>query len=169
MHNATEFVAKCDSTNRSRKEVGGVKRETSERAVLQRIEEKLGLHQALKTDADLVVAVEKGLSVRTISSLVAHGIHDKEIYSLIVPRRTLQHRRARKEKLSVEESDRAARVARLTTLAERVFADTEAGMRWLRAPKRRFTGRTPMEMLVTEAGSRMVEEMLYQIDDGMAA
>lgn len=141
----------------------------SELAVLQRIEEKLGLTKALRTDTDLVVAVEQGLSVRAISSLVAHGIHDKEIYSLIVPRRTLQHRRARKEKLSVEESDRAARIARLTSLADRVFADGEAGMRWLRAPKKRFAGRTPMEMMATEAGSRLVEEMLYQIDEGMAA
>lgn len=138
-------------------------------AVLQRIEKKLGLNKALMTDTDLVVAVEEGLSLRAISSLVAHGIHDKEIYSLVMPRRTLQHRRARKEKLSVEESDRAARIARLTSLAEKVFAGPEAGMRWLRAPKRRFAGRAPMDMLATEAGSRLVEEMLYQIDEGMAA
>lgn len=142
---------------------------STESDVLQGIEEKLGLNSMLKTETDLVIAVEKGLSVRAISSLVAHGLYDKEVYSLIVPRRTLQHRRARKEKLSIEESDRAARIARLTTLAERVFADGEAGMRWLRAPKRRFTGRTPMEMLATEAGSRLVEEMLYQLDEGMAA
>jgi putative toxin-antitoxin system antitoxin component (TIGR02293 family) len=137
--------------------------------MLQRIEEKLGLKKSLRTDTDLVVAVQKGLSVHAISCLVAHGLYDKEVYSLIVPRRTLQHRRARKEKLSVEESDRAARVARLTTLAEKVFADSESGMRWLRAPKRRFAGKTPMEMLATEVGSHLIEEMLYQIDEGMAA
>ena len=134
-----------------------------------RLEQKLGLQKRLVDETDLVSVIEDGLPLTAISSLMDHGIYEKEIYSLVIPRRTLQHRRARKEKLSVEESDRAARIARLTTLAERVFADGEAGMRWLRAPKRRFTGRTPMEMLATEAGSRLVEEMLYQLDEGMAA
>jgi putative toxin-antitoxin system antitoxin component (TIGR02293 family) len=69
----------------------------------------------------------------------------------------------------LDESDRAARVARVVALAERVFADKDAGMRWLRAPKERFSGCTAMEMLATEAGSRLVEEMLYQIDEGIFA
>lgn len=137
--------------------------------MLQQVEEKLGLQTSLRTDADLVSAIEGRLPLRTISLLMEHGIEEKEIYSLIVPRRTLQHRRARKEKLTVEESDRAVRIARIVALAEKVFADQAAGMRWLRAPKRRFSGRTPMEMLATETGSRLVEEMLYQIDEGMGA
>lgn len=133
------------------------------------LQQKLGLQKRLVDETDLVSVIEAGLPLTAISSLMDHGIYEKEIYSLVIPRRTLQHRRSRKEKLSVEESDRAARIARLTTLAERVFADPEAAMRWLRSPKRRFTGRTPMEMLATEAGSRLIEEMLYQLDEGMAA
>lgn len=104
-----------------------------------------------------------------VFDLMRHGVLEKEIYSVIVPRRTLQHRRARKEKLSREESERAVRLARLATLTERVFGDRDAGMRWLRAPKKRFHGRTPMDMMATETGSRLVEETLYQIDEGMAA
>ena len=61
-----------------------------------------------------------------------------------------------------------SRVDRITTLAEKVFGDPEASMRWLRTPKGRFDGRTAMEMLTTEAGAGQVEEMLYQIDEGMA-
>jgi putative toxin-antitoxin system antitoxin component (TIGR02293 family) len=70
---------------------------------------------------------------------------------------------------SVEESDRAVRLARITALAEEVFGSEEKAFRWLRKPKRRFGSRTPLEMLGTEAGARLVEEMLYQIDEGMAA
>jgi uncharacterized protein (DUF2384 family) len=39
----------------------------------------------------------------------------------------------------------------------------------MRTEKKRFRGRTPMAMMATEAGSRLVEEFLYQIDEGMAA
>jgi putative toxin-antitoxin system antitoxin component (TIGR02293 family) len=107
--------------------------------------------------------------VAAIAALMENGILEKEIYSVIVPRRTLQHRRARKERLSCEESDRAVRLARLASLTEKVFGQQEAGMHWLRAPKKRFRGRTPVDMMATEAGSRLVEEALYQIDEGMAA
>lgn len=138
-------------------------------AILQRMEEKLGLRNLLKTYQDLVAIIEEQLSTKAVSVLMEHGIEEKEIYNLIIPRRTLQHRRARKERLTVEESDRLVRVVRIMTLAEKVFANREASMRWLRAPKKRFSGRTAMEMLSTEAGSRLVEEMLYQIDEGMAA
>jgi uncharacterized protein (DUF2384 family) len=39
----------------------------------------------------------------------------------------------------------------------------------MREPRARFEGRTPLEMMVTEAGGRLVEEMLLQIDEGMFA
>jgi len=81
----------------------------------------------------------------------------------------LQHRRARKEDLSREESDRDVRLARLAALTEKIFGDAKQGMLWLRSAKKRFDGRTPVDMMATEAGSRLVEEALYQIDEGMAA
>lgn len=129
----------------------------------------LGLPNKLEEEAELVSLVEYGLSISSISALIQHGILEKEIYAVIVPRRTLQHRRARKERLSREESDRAVRLARLVTLTENVFGDHDSGMHWLRSPKKRFHGRAPVTMMETEAGSRLVEEALYQIDEGMAA
>ncbi|HEV3040016.1 MAG TPA: antitoxin Xre/MbcA/ParS toxin-binding domain-containing protein [Candidatus Angelobacter sp.] len=136
---------------------------------LRLIAQLLNLRTPIKSDADLVDLVNKRLPLRSITALVEHGLQEKEIYSLVLPRRTLQHRRSRKEKLTCDESDRALRVARLAALAERVFGGSETSMNWLRAKKNRFAGRTPMEMMTTEAGSRMVEEWLYQIDEGMAA
>jgi putative toxin-antitoxin system antitoxin component (TIGR02293 family) len=133
------------------------------------ITKKLDLRTTLKSEGDLVAIVEQGLPLNSITALLHHGILEKEIYSVIVPRRTLQHRRVRKENLSPEESDRAVRLARLAALTEKSFGNRAAGMAWLRSPKKRFRGRTPMEMIATETGSRMVEESLYQIDEGMAA
>ncbi|HEY2913116.1 MAG TPA: antitoxin Xre/MbcA/ParS toxin-binding domain-containing protein [Candidatus Angelobacter sp.] len=137
--------------------------------VLDSMRKKLGIRSSLKSDADLVTLIEDCLPVTAISALIEHGILEKEIYSVIVPRRTLQHRRARKEDLSREESDRAVRLARLAALTEKIFGDFKEGMLWLRSSKKRFHGRTPVDMMTTEAGGRLVEEALYQIDEGMAA
>jgi len=137
--------------------------------ILHSMRKKLGIRSTLRSDADLVALVEQRLPVTAISALMEHGIQEKEIYAVIVPRRTLQHRRARKEDLSREESDRAVRLARLAALTEKIFGDAKQGMLWLRSAKKRFDGRTPVDMMATEAGSRLVEETLYQIDEGMAA
>ncbi len=137
-------------------------------SVLKRIHEMLGVPR-LRTDRDLVRLVEQRLSSRAIDALRQSGLTDGEVYSLIVPRRTLTYRRARREALSRDESDRVVRVARVVALCEEVFGDRERGWRWLRDAKRQFQGRTPLDLLATEAGARLVEEWLYRIDEGMAA
>lgn len=136
--------------------------------LLRRVQKILGVHR-LRTDQDLVRLVEDGLGTNAIEELRRSGLTDDEIYSLIVPRRTLTHRRARREALSREESDRAVRLARLAALAEHVFGDAERAWRWLRAPKRQFEARSPLQFMATEAGARLVEELLHRIDEGMAA
>jgi putative toxin-antitoxin system antitoxin component (TIGR02293 family) len=136
--------------------------------LLKRVQEILGV-QRLRSDQDLVRLVEERLAVDSMDGLRRSGLTDDEIYSLVVPRRTLTHRRARREALSRDESDRAVRVARIAALAGQVFGETERGWRWLRASKRRFDGRSPLQLSATEAGARLVEEVLYRIDDGMAA
>ena len=137
-------------------------------SVLEHIREMLGLPR-LRNDQDLVNFVEQRLSARAIDALRRSGLTDEEIYSLIIPRRTLTHRRARREALSRDESDRAVRIARVIALCEEIFGDERRSWRWIRDGKRRFQGRTPLEMLGTEAGERLIEELLYRIDDGMAA
>jgi putative toxin-antitoxin system antitoxin component (TIGR02293 family) len=141
---------------------------TSLRHLLQRVQEILGV-QRLRSDQDLVRLVEERLPITALDGLRDSGLTDDELYTLLVPRRTLAHRRARREALSRDESDRAVRLARLTALAEQVFGESERGWRWLRAAKRQFQGRTPLQLMATEAGARLVEELLYRIDEGMAA
>lgn len=133
-----------------------------------RVGGKLGILR-IRSDRDLAAVVEKRLPTNAVRSLVRGGLSDREAYELIVPRRTLAHRIANRQPLSKEESDRAVRVARVAALAEQVFSDAERAWRWMRKPKRRFQGKTPLEMLGTEAGARLVEEMIVQIDDGLAA
>jgi putative toxin-antitoxin system antitoxin component (TIGR02293 family) len=138
-------------------------------SLLKRVQEMLDVHHRLRSDEDLVKVVEDRLGTGAIEGLRRSGLTDDEIYSLIIPRRTLTHRRARREALSREESDRAVRLARLVALGERVFGDSERAWHWLRAAKRQFHGRSPLQLTATEAGARLVEELLYRIDEGMAA
>jgi putative toxin-antitoxin system antitoxin component (TIGR02293 family) len=134
----------------------------------RRIEVKLGV-SPLRSDHDLARLVHERLPLASLESLSHHGMSDEEIYSFIVPRRTLAHRKTRRESLTHDESDRAVRMARITSLAEEVFGDDAKASRWLRKAKSRFDGRSPLEMLRTEAGARLVEEMLLQLDYGFVA
>jgi putative toxin-antitoxin system antitoxin component (TIGR02293 family) len=137
-------------------------------SVFERIQQILGVPR-LSSDQDLLKLVEDRLPTGAVEGLKRSGLTDDEIYSLIVPRRTLTHRRTRGEALSRDESDRAVRLARIAALAEHVFGDSKRAWHWLRAGKRQFHGRSPLQLMVTEAGARLVEELLYRIDEGMAA
>jgi putative toxin-antitoxin system antitoxin component (TIGR02293 family) len=131
------------------------------------LEQVLGI--TARSDDEILQLIEKQLPLETLNLMMRNGIAREEVYSLIVNPRTLKHRRSRRQPLSVEESERAVRVGRILATAQTVLGERDAALNWLRTPKKRFGGRTPMEMIATEVGARMVEEMLIQIDEGMFA
>lgn len=112
--------------------------------------------------------IERGLPLATLDEFSAYsGIPMKNLLEVVIPPRTLKHRRQRNEPLSVEESDRLARVAKMFELAVRVYGGREEGKEWMIRPKWRFDEKAPLAMLRTEAGEEAVEEFLIQIDEGM--
>jgi len=112
--------------------------------------------------------IERGLPLSTLEEFSAtSGIAVKDLLEVAIPARTLKHRRQKKEPLSLDESDRLARVARLYELAVKVFGDPEKAKRWLTKPKIRFEERSPLSMMRTGLGGQGMEEMLIQIDEGM--
>jgi putative toxin-antitoxin system antitoxin component (TIGR02293 family) len=98
---------------------------------------------------------------------LAGGFTREEIEAIVVPKRTLARRIAKRELLTVEETDRALRLARVGAQAERVFGDPEKAGRWLRKPSPALAGQTPMSLLRTETGAQLVAELLGQIAHGM--
>jgi putative toxin-antitoxin system antitoxin component (TIGR02293 family) len=126
----------------------------------------LGLQPAA-TEGEILRIVEGRLSPSVIKRLAALGLERSEIDAVVIPSRTLQHRRSRREKLTVEESDRVLRVIRVLSLAESVYGGRERALSWLRRPHARRDGRTPLSLLKTDTGSRIVEELLIQIDEGI--
>lgn len=114
--------------------------------------------------------VELGLPLSTIEEFSAYsGIAVKDLLEVVIPPRTLKHRRQRKQPLSLEESDRLARVARMYELAVKVYGDRKDGKDWLLRPKRRFDGKTALSMLRSELGELAVQDSLIQIDEGFVA
>ncbi len=93
----------------------------------------------------------------------------RDLYEVVIPARTLKHRRDRQEPLSRDESDKLARLVRTFNQAVKVFGDGDRARSCITTTKKRFDKRTPLAMLCTETGGRMVEEMLGQIDYGMFA
>jgi len=127
------------------------------------------LGQPVQNELELANVVLRGLPLGVSNTLIEHGLTKEEFHGIVIPIRTFKHRKSRVEHLSPEESDRAVRTARVLAYAERVFADREKGLSWMRKAKKRFNDLAPMQMLQTEAGARLVEQMLTQIDDGMFA
>ena len=91
----------------------------------------------------------------------------EEIDEFIIPKRTLARRRARKEVLTVEETGKALRLARVISEADRVFGDASKSDRWLRRPNPVLGGGTPLLLLRSEAGGDAVVTLLNQIDHGI--
>lgn len=115
------------------------------------------------SDAEMAVAVDMGFTVGTIDALKSRGITDQEVSRLIIKPRTLSHRRANRSKLTTAESDSAARVARTLVLTSRTFANKDKADRWLHMHLRELGGQTPMVMIRTDVGARIVENLLARI------
>ncbi|MGB7650102.1 MAG: antitoxin Xre/MbcA/ParS toxin-binding domain-containing protein [Gallionella sp.] len=120
------------------------------------------------SDMAMVNLIHQRIPLDVLDRLAEQGVTKQEL-NLVAPARTLAHRRANSEPLTIDESDRAVRLVRVLAQAEVVFGAAEKSMTWLRHPLKRFEGKTPLEMLATDVGSRLVEEALVQIDEGFYA
>ncbi len=124
---------------------------------------------AAHSEFELAGITEHGLSLDSINRLKDKGLTFSEVADVVISPRTLKHRKSRGERLSQEETDRAVRVARIVSLAAQVFSSHEKGLAWLRSPDDRLNSRTPLSLLQTEAGGRAIENMLWQIEEGIYA
>ena len=136
------------------------------RADLHRMVEGLGVKSAA-SEQEILRIVEERLAASVIKRLLGLGLDRAEIDATVIPSRTLQHRRSRRERLTLEESDRVLRLVRIFSTVEAVYGNRERALGWLRRPHPRLDGRSPISLLKTDTGSRIVEELLTQIDEGM--
>lgn len=76
-------------------------------------------------------------------------------------------RRKEVQQLSVEESDRLFRFARIIALATRVLGDKTKARTWLKRPNRGLGTEAPLNLLDTDIGAHQVEDMLTRIEYGI--
>ena len=135
--------------------------------------QKLGGRKLLgvevRSETDLLAVVERRLPLGALAALTEEALSPDEADRLIIPRRTLSHRKAMKQPLTQAESERAVRVASIIALAEDTFADPDKAHAWLRRPTTVFGGKRPIDLLATEIGAHLVEQLLYRIAHGIAA
>lgn len=110
--------------------------------------------------------IEQGLPRAAVAQLKRYSLLSDADLSEVIPRRTLtdlKHAR----RLSPEQSDRVARMAGITALAQRVFGDAEDARQWLLAPNAALGHQAPLRMLRTGSGAQLVESVLVRIEHGV--
>jgi putative toxin-antitoxin system antitoxin component (TIGR02293 family) len=132
------------------------------------IAEILGLGAAVRTVGELESAVSAGLPKRSLERLSARLYDDRKTASAykfkVVPQATWKRRTKR---LSVDESERTERLARVLAHAEYVWDDRDQAREWMIKPHRELNNSFPLEVARTELGARRVEDLLDKLFYGL--
>lgn len=126
------------------------------------------LRGTVRTDLDFIEMVKAGLPTSAVDAVVRQGVLTAaEVESLVIPRRTLAHRKKKRQPLSQMESDRLARVARMVALATETLGSGETAGIWMRRPNRALRGVAPLTLLDSDGGAQVVEAILGRIGHGI--
>ncbi len=124
----------------------------------------------VKSDRDLEKVILNGLPCSAIAKIVERiypGETDK--YYQLVPRSTLVRRQKEGSPLSVEESQKAERVARVFSFAVEVWGDEAKAREFMKKSHPMLDDRTPFEASLNELGARQVEQILGRLMFGSVA
>jgi putative toxin-antitoxin system antitoxin component (TIGR02293 family) len=117
----------------------------------------------------ILYPLRQGFQVEVVDRAVAAGkISLAELDRLVLPRKTLAHRRILGS-LTSDQSDRLSRLLRLIDDAEITFGDPAKAHAWLRRPSSLLDGEAPLDRLDTDFGCRQVESILDRIAHGLGA
>ena len=139
--------------------------------VVERVAQVLGgravLQRTVRTWLDLDRLVREGLPKASLQivarRVVADGASASEFVYSVVPPATFK----RRDRLSVEESERTERLARVIALAETVWTDEDQARAFLNRPHPLLDNETPLRVARSELGARRVERLLYDVEHGL--
>lgn len=131
-------------------------------ALARDVSRMMGLEDSVHW-SDLERRVQDGLPKGAAKSVFLHvfpsaGEAMEWVYRVIPPA-TYKRRR---DLLSLAESERVSRFARVIAAVERVFDGEAEARRFLVTPHGQLDGRTPLEAAMTEMGAIRVEEILVR-------
>ena len=125
--------------------------------------------QSASAQLKLINRIREGFSVKAVeqsASEIGLTMADLSQFGVVAPR-TLSHAR-RAGRISSTQSDRIARFFSLFSIAVHTFGSAERARGWLSRPTSALDNQTPMSLLDTQTGTRLVEDLLRRIDYGLA-
>lgn len=123
------------------------------------------LNIPIAVQADLSKWARTGLPTHSFVSFSQVGFTRKEL-EWIIPPRTFTHRQKDQGVLTLEESDKLLRAAKINALAIEVLGNEAKALAWLHKERSLFNRLSAMELIKTEHGAQLVEEALIQLDEG---
>ena len=125
---------------------------------------------AMGDHIQLIDDIENGLTVEDVSEAATDlGLKlDELTHYGVIAQRTLTHSK-QNGKFSAAQSDRFSRFFRVYLYALDVFGNTTNAKTWLNRPTRVLDHRSPNELLNTDEGTRLVEQVLHRISHGLGA
>ena len=141
--------------------------ETNQITYLPRLLRGLG-KKAVNNPSLLMESVQKGFPFSVFEAVQKEiDIPQKQLSEILgIPTRTLSRRKDEKH-LSAVESDRLYRVIRIVSFAGEVLGEPEKARKWLKQPNIELGGEIPLELLDTDIGSGLVEDVLLRIKFGI--
>jgi putative toxin-antitoxin system antitoxin component (TIGR02293 family) len=125
------------------------------------------LQRSVRTWLDLDRLVREGLPKASLQivarRVVADGASANDLVYSVVPPATFK----RRDRLSVDESERTERLARVIAMAETVWADEDQARAFLNRPHPLLGDETPLNVARTEIGARRVERLLSDVEQGL--
>ena len=118
--------------------------------------------------SDAATKISRGLSTDILSTIQRRlHISNLELSELLmISPRTLD-RRKKESTLPSDESERSYRIARLTDLAYQIFESMNKVSEWFEEPNYALGNKKPIEIVKTEPGAKIVENVLGRIHHGI--
>jgi len=119
--------------------------------------------------SNLIEQIKRGFPVSVIDKIVAElDISQKELLEIISLSSATLTRRRNEKRLSLKESDRLYRVARVYGAVLQLFeGDKDATRRWLNEPAKLLRSDTPLHHLSTEAEADEVQDLIGRLEHGV--
>lgn len=115
--------------------------------------------------------IEKGFPSDAVIAFVQSvtRFKDKQVFGKIIglSDRTVQRRIKNPEPLTAEQSSSAWRLAKVLSKAEGVLGDLQEAANWMVTPATGLENRAPIDLLTTQVGFELVDDLLTRMDYGV--
>jgi len=143
----------------------------SARAIAAVLGGRRTLSRAPSTGRQWHETIRRGMPMAAVAALKrTTGLPDAELADLIgISLKTLSRARSAGARLDPVTSDRLFRISKIVALAIEVLENPQAALAWLTRPQVGLGGQVPLQLLTTEAGTGLVEQLLTRMEHGVYA